>query len=144
MVKLFLRHLQRGQRLARMSQLSALHFCNTDLEIEVLLHCILKELDIRNKNICSWLLLLLHFLLGFTSWGTKMVNILKVSRYWTLTIIHVFSAFKFYLSINTVCNTALYYKDGSELGKEAISFPSLFVGIPFFVLLCKFLWVCCW
>ena len=50
MVKLFLRHLQRGQRLARMSQLSALHFCNTYLEIEVLLHCILKELDERNKT----------------------------------------------------------------------------------------------
>ena len=143
MVKLFLRHLQRGQRLARMSQLSALHFCNTYLEIEVLLHCILKELDVRNKNICSWLLLLLHFSLGFTSWGTKMVDILKVSRYWTMTISHVFSAFKFYLSINFHNNlvwwndyltSVLYYKDGSELGKEAISFPSLFVGIPFFVL----------
>lgn len=50
MVKLFLRHLQQGQRLARMSQLSALHFCITYLEIEVLLHCILKELDVRNKT----------------------------------------------------------------------------------------------
>lgn len=71
-----------------------------------------------------------------------MVNILKVSRYWTLTFIHVFSAFKFYLSINfhnslvwwnDYLTSVLYYKDGSELCTEAISFPSLFVGIPFFL-----------
>lgn len=55
-----------------------------------------------------------------------------------------FSAFKFYVSINFHNNlvwwndyltSVLYCKDGSELGKEAISFPSLFVGIPFFCLI---------
>ena len=60
-----------------------------------------------------------------------------------MTIFHVFCAFKFCLSVNfhnslvwwnDYLTSVLYYKDGSELGKEAISFPSLFVGIPFFVL----------